>query len=73
MITEKTKEPFDILIINNTFDQNELSAVWKELDFLKSSNSFLDAEKTSSAIDSEGNLLKQNKAVFLESIYKNKH
>jgi hypothetical protein len=58
-----------IILIDNFFTDNQLSAVFKELDILNPH--FLDPDQTGSAKNIEsGTLLKNNKGIFLDEVYK---
>lgn len=73
MIIEIAPKPFEMLIIKDTFSENELNSIWYELNHLHNVNAFLDPEKTGSARDNDGNLKKQNKAIFLDTVYKQRN
>lgn len=55
--------------IKNFFDDDELSLIWKELDFLNSSDALMSPVETGSARDENGNITKKNKGVFLDELY----
>lgn len=65
------KEPFHFLILDNVYTEDELKLIWTELDYLYAIRDlfFLSPEKTKSATDSEGNLLKNNFGNFLQGFY----
>lgn len=63
------QHPFPHLIIEDTFDNHELQLIWQELDFLTYGNKLDPATKTSSATDDDGNVLKSNGGIFLDSCY----
>lgn len=73
MIIEYAPEPFDMLIIKDTFSNNELEKIWAELSHLYHANCFLPPERTGGAKDDDGNYLKQNSAVFLDYIYQKRN
>ena len=61
---------FPYLVIDNWFNEQELDIVWKELDFLNSSNQMNRAEKESStAKDEIGNSMAAAKRANLDEIY----
>ena len=64
--------PIPYATVHNFYNEQELSDIWKELDFLTSSGSFLPPELTATATtgpNATGKVLKQNKGVFLDNIY----
>lgn len=64
------KEPFEYMLVENFYDEQELQLIWKEIDFL--SDKLLSHEETSPARDSEGKSLKKNKGLFLDDVYVNR-
>lgn len=72
MNLEIKKVPFPYVIINDYFDQYELSRIWKELDFLTYEDKLFAPNKTGSATGEDGKLKKQNAALFLDEIYPNR-
>lgn len=69
MIIEKFPNPFEAVLIKNTYSEDELLDIWKELDFLTRKNVLLPPEMTASAKNVSGEYLKNNKSVFLFQIY----
>lgn len=65
--------PIPHVIIKNFFDEQELSNIWKELEFLTNSDVLLPPEKTVSATYDDGTLMKKNNGVFLYNIYNTQH
>lgn len=65
----KEYDPIPHLIIRNSFNQNELDLIWEELEFLNQPNKMLPPNKTASALDDDGEVLKKNKSVFLEELF----
>jgi Rps23 Pro-64 3,4-dihydroxylase Tpa1-like proline 4-hydroxylase len=57
------------LVYDDFFNKEEMSKIWTELTFLTSPEKMLTPEKTGSALDKEGRILKKNSAIFLESFY----
>lgn len=66
------KEPFHFITVDNIYDNEELNLIWKELDFIISGNKLHGGESTESAKDERGNILKNNKGVFLENVFFNR-
>lgn len=64
------KEPFEFIIIDDTYTENELKLIFLELDFLCLSNKFLDPNHTGSARDENNLIKKNNKGIFLDDVYK---
>ena len=60
-------EPFSYVVIDNTHTENEINKIFKELSYLK--EFFLLPENSGSATDDDGNLLKKNKALFINEFY----
>lgn len=58
-----------VAIIDNLYNAESLEKIWHELVFLNTSNKMKDPEFTGSATDSDGNILKQNKAISLDNVY----
>lgn len=68
----KIKNPFPYLKIENIYNDEELRLIWQELDFLTHPQKLKPPEKTYSAKDNHGNVLKNNSAIFLEDTYTNR-
>lgn len=60
-------EPVPHCIIRNYYNDEELEMIWEELEFLKPR--LLEPEFTESARDENGNIMKNNKGIFLEKLY----
>lgn len=61
-----------VAILDNFYSQEESELIWQELCFLNASfwgNKLEPPEKTGSAKDEHGNLLKSNSGVFLDEVY----
>lgn len=65
----KYKEPFPYLIIENMYSDDELKLIWQELEFLTYRNKLRPPEKCGSARSSDGEYLKNNSGLYLDSIY----
>lgn len=65
------KEPFPHLIIENTYSDEELFYIWKELDFLTAKNILNPPHLTGSATK-DGKYLKSNNGVFLDDFYRDR-
>jgi Rps23 Pro-64 3,4-dihydroxylase Tpa1-like proline 4-hydroxylase len=61
--------PYDMLVFDDFYNEDEQSWMWNELKYLYDSNSFLEPDKTLSAVYDDGTLKKQNRAVFLTKLY----
>ena len=60
----------EFLVIDDFYTQREQIEIWKELDFLTSDRKLLSAKDSGSSVFKQtGELLKQNSAVFLDSVY----
>lgn len=64
------KEPFEYIIIDNTYTEEELKLIFLELDFFSLSNHLLGPEHTGTAKDKNGNAKKNNKGLFLDDAYR---
>ena len=60
------KEPLPFLIIDNVYDKEEQTKIYKELDFLYPK--LLDADETKSAIGDKGEI-KSNRGVFIDDVF----
>lgn len=69
MIIERLPEPFDALVIRETFTKEQLNEIWKELDFLTQKDIMEDPEHTGSAVDEEGNPVKKNHGIWIEKAF----
>ena len=62
--------PFEHVIIENYYDDDELELMWKEIEFL--TPRLLDPEFTSTATQN-GLYLKNGSGIFLDEVYKNRN
>lgn len=67
------KEPFEYIIIDDTYTEEELKLIFLEIDFWSVSNKLMDAERTFTARWEDGTAKKNNKGIFLDSVYKNRN
>lgn len=63
------KEPFEFIIIDETYTEEELKLIFLELDFWSLSNNLMGPDHTGTAIWADGSFKKKNKGVFLDNIY----
>lgn len=68
-IITKIQHPFPYLKIENMYTENELDLIAEELAFLTHKEKLEDPENTGSAKEN-GKLLKDNKGIFLDDLYK---
>ena len=68
-IYHKIYDPVPYLLIENTFNQQEMELIWEELEFLNQPGKLLSPDKTESAEGPDGKILKNNKAVFLNELF----
>jgi Rps23 Pro-64 3,4-dihydroxylase Tpa1-like proline 4-hydroxylase len=61
-----------IVVIDDFYDDKEMSCIWRELDFLTSASKLLTPKDTSGAVDEHNNQLKSNHGVFLEDVYRDR-
>lgn len=61
-----------IAVIDDFYNEKELSLLWLELNFLTSANKLNPPKETCSATDDNNNQLKSNYGVFLEDIYQDR-
>ena len=61
------------IIYDEFLNEEELSKVWNEITFLTSPDKMLPPEKSGSALDENGKILKKNSVIFLETFYKNRN
>lgn len=61
-----------IAVIDDFYDEEELSLIWLELNFLTNINKLHSPKETFGAVDKEHNQLKSNHGVFLEDIYQDR-
>jgi len=62
-----------IVVIDDFYNEKDLSLIWLELDFLTSASKLLPPKETSGAVDEANNQLKSNHGVFLEDIYQDRN
>jgi predicted 2-oxoglutarate/Fe(II)-dependent dioxygenase YbiX len=67
MILHKTTPNY--VIYDDFFNKEEMSKIWSEMLFLTSPDKMLTPEKSGSALDRDGKVLKKNSAIFLETFY----
>lgn len=66
------KEPFEYIIIDNTYTEEELKLIFLELDFWSISNNLMGPEHTGTAKWNDGSSKKKNKGVFLDGVYRDR-
>jgi hypothetical protein len=66
MLIQKMIEPFEHVVIDDVYTEDELALIWRELYFLR--GKFEQPSETGSAI-AEGITLKTNTALFIDGIY----
>ena len=64
------REPFEYIIIDNTYTDEELKLIFLELDFWAVSGNLMGTEHTGTAKWENGEPKKQNKGVFLDDVYR---
>ena len=69
-VITKIKDPFPYLKIENLYTEEELNLIADELIFLNHKSKLEEPTDTGSAEDSSGNVLKENKGLFLDDLYK---
>lgn len=67
------KEPFEYIIIDKTYTEEELKLIFLELDFLTLSNTLMGPEHTGTAKQEDGKAKKENKGLFIDEIYTNRN
>jgi len=60
-----------LVIVDNYFNDEELSDIWKELDFLSIGNKFLPETEIGSATDANNKLQKKGSGLWLGEFYRN--
>jgi hypothetical protein len=63
------REPFEFILIDNTYTEEELWLIFLELDFWALSGNLMGPEHTGTARNHDGSPKKSNKGVFLDSVY----
>ena len=66
------KEPFEFILIDNTYTEEELRLIFLELDYWCLSGHLVKGKKTGSATNEDGSLKKKNKGLWLDLVYKNR-
>lgn len=61
------------ITFENIYDDQELELIWQEAKFLCHEDKLLPPTTTRSAIDQYGNLLKNNKGLWISELYKDKN
>lgn len=61
-----------IAVIDDFYDEKELSLIWLELNFLTNANKLQSPKETYGAVDKANNQLKSNHGIFLEDIYQDR-
>lgn len=64
-----TSNSKDFLVIDDLYNQFEMDSIWRELDFLTHPNKMLPPEKSGTATNASGEILKKNSAIFLDDFY----
>lgn len=67
------KEPFEYIIIDNTYTEEELNLIFLELDFWAMSNNLMGPEHTGTARCIDGTIKKNNVGIFLDDVYTNRN
>lgn len=71
MILNRVRSPFEAVVVYDTYSDDQLSEIFKELDFLTNKRVMRPPIDTGSALDKDGNPIKKNKAIFLYESYCN--
>jgi Rps23 Pro-64 3,4-dihydroxylase Tpa1-like proline 4-hydroxylase len=61
-----------VVVIDDFYDEQEMSCIWLELNFLTSASKLLPPKETSGAVDNQNNQLKSNHGVFLDDVYQDR-
>jgi Rps23 Pro-64 3,4-dihydroxylase Tpa1-like proline 4-hydroxylase len=69
-IITKIEHPFPYLKIENMYTEDELELIAEELAFLTHKEKLEEPEITGSAVTENGKILKDNKGIFLDDLYK---
>lgn len=67
------KEPFEYIIIDETYTEEELKLIFLELDFWSMSKHLMGPENTGTARWNDGTPKKKNKGVFLDKAYNDRN
>jgi len=62
-------EGIDAVVIDNVYTEDQVASIWKELTYITDRSKLQPPDKTGSAA-TDGVLLKNNKALFLDEMYK---
>ena len=65
-------EPFPHILIHDMYDEVEMSKIWKEFDLFTVANNFLDPEKSDSAVNVDGKLMKNNLCIKVDQYYRDR-
>jgi len=60
---------FPYIIVDDFYNEQELSEIWAELNFLTNKRKLLPPERTGSAFDPDGAFKKQNYGIFLDTLF----
>ena len=63
------REPFEFILIDNTYTEEELRLIFLELDFWALSGNLMGPEHTGTARFDDGTIKKKNAGVFLDNAY----
>ncbi len=63
------REPFEFILIDNTYTEEELRLIFLELDFWALSGNLMGSEHTGTAKFKEGTVKKKNRGVFRDGVY----
>lgn len=67
------KEPFEYIIIDETYTKDELKLIFLELDFWSLSKNLMGPDQTGTARWNDGTAKKKNTGVFLDDVYTNRN
>ena len=66
-------DPIPYLLIENTFNQQEMELIWEELEFLNQPGKLMPPDQTKTAKSSDGEILNNNKGIFLDDLFSYNH
>ena len=69
MQTTLCREPFEFILIDNTYTEEELRLIFLELDFWTLSGNLMGPEHTGTALFGDGTVKKKNQGAFFDDIY----
>lgn len=72
MTPVKMPDGVPVLVIDNMYDEVELAAIWRELDFLTSPKRMAPSEHVGAAKDANGVSKKTSTGIFLDDFYGNR-